>query len=106
MGHNNEDELDADGDGFANWLEERVGSDPKDAASLPPPPVTSLWNRLQGGAAGQGTLKPDSDEDGLTDEFEAVVGCDPFNKDTDRDGILDGKEVALGSDPIKPEPEL
>jgi len=39
----------------------------------------------------------DSDNDGLTDEEEAVIGTDPLDPDTDEDGLTDGEEV-LGED--------
>lgn len=35
----------------------------------------------------------DSDHDGLTDEFEKLLGLDPTNADTDHDGLDDGYEV-------------
>lgn len=41
----------------------------------------------------------DSDEDGLTDEEEAVYGTDLADPDTDGDGYTDGGEVAAGYDP-------
>jgi hypothetical protein len=41
----------------------------------------------------------DSDHDGLTDTYETSVShTDPNSKDTDHDGILDGVEVAHGTD--------
>ena len=42
----------------------------------------------------------DSDNDGLTDGDEAVLGTDPNEPDTDGDGIDDGDEVALGTSPL------
>jgi hypothetical protein len=42
----------------------------------------------------------DSDEDGLGDVSEEVVGTDPMNPDTDGDGVLDGREFSLGSNPL------
>ncbi|WP_434299375.1 adventurous gliding motility protein AgmC [Corallococcus exiguus] len=43
----------------------------------------------------------DSDNDGLTDEEEILVGTDPNNPDTDGDGIPDGIEVKVGgTDPL------
>jgi hypothetical protein len=43
---------------------------------------------------------PDSDNDGLSDEAEAVIGTSPNVADTDGDGILDGTEVQQGSNPL------
>ena len=42
----------------------------------------------------------DSDNDGLIDEDESVLGTNPNNPDTDGDGISDGDEVANGTDPL------
>ena len=42
----------------------------------------------------------DSDQDGLTDAAEFIIGTDPHNPDTDGDGIPDGVEVAQGTDPL------
>ena len=46
----------------------------------------------------------DSDNDGLSDEREKILGTDPMNADTDGDGVLDGREVdELGTDPLNPD---
>ncbi|GAA3606399.1 thrombospondin type 3 repeat-containing protein [Microlunatus ginsengisoli] len=44
--------------------------------------------------AGQGvtTTARDSDNDGLTDDFEKLIGTDPLNADTNRNGLTDGQE--------------
>lgn len=43
---------------------------------------------------------PDSDGDGLPDEYEKECNSDPFNSDTDGDGLPDGYEIlTVGSDP-------
>lgn len=45
---------------------------------------------------------PDDDNDGLSDEDEAVYGSNPFVADSDGDTILDGDEVHVyGTDPVK-----
>ena len=45
----------------------------------------------------------DSDGDGLSDAYEAMIGTDPYNKDTDGDGYTDGEEVlTLGTNPLDP----
>lgn len=46
----------------------------------------------------------DSDQDGLTDQEERMIGTDPFKADTDGDGYSDGEEVRSGYDPLKPAP--
>ena len=50
------------------------------------------------------TVFLDSDQDGLTDQEEKMVGTDPKNSDTDGDGYSDGKEVQSGYNPLKPAP--
>ena len=35
---------------------------------------------------------PDTDQDGVTDEYEIAIGLDPNNPDTDGDGVCDGIE--------------
>ncbi|MFX0022093.1 MAG: NosD domain-containing protein [Candidatus Hermodarchaeota archaeon] len=45
--------------------------------------------------------EPDTDGDGLIDEWEELYGTDPLKPDTDGDGLTDGEEVLnLGSDPL------
>lgn len=46
----------------------------------------------------------DSDQDGLTDQEEKMIGTDPLNPDTDGDGYSDGEEVSSGYNPLKPAP--
>ena len=47
------------------------------------------------------TIDTDSDDDGLTDGEELVLGTDPFDSDTDDDGLSDGDEVNVhGTDPL------
>lgn len=46
----------------------------------------------------------DSDNDGLPDVYELILGSDPNNPDTDDDGLPDGYEIyVLGTDPLKPD---
>ena len=44
----------------------------------------------------------DTDGDGLTDSYEAVLGTDPEDPDTDGDGMPDGWEVQYELDPLNP----
>jgi hypothetical protein len=47
------------------------------------------------------TYRPDSDNDGLTDDEELnTYNTDPLNADTDGDGLPDGWEVDNGFDPV------
>ena len=45
----------------------------------------------------------DFDCDGLGDQDEENLGCDPQNPDSDQDGLEDGDEVEGGSDPVDPD---
>lgn len=56
--------------------------------------------------AGNWQVKPaayskdlDTDQDGLTNEMENLLGTDPENPDTDKDGKKDGAEMTAGDDP-------
>ncbi len=42
----------------------------------------------------------DTDQDGLPDGQELVLGTDPLNADTDHDGYGDGEEFALQTNPV------
>ena len=44
----------------------------------------------------------DSDNDGLTDARERMLGTDPTDPDTDGDGETDGLELIGGTDPLDP----
>ena len=48
----------------------------------------------------------DSDQDGLTDEEELVLGTDPLLKDTDADNYWDSWEVIEGTDPLDAESRI
>ncbi|MFA4871488.1 MAG: thrombospondin type 3 repeat-containing protein [Patescibacteria group bacterium] len=47
-------------------------------------------------------ISSDSDNDGLTDAEEAVVGSSPIEQDSDKDGFIDGQELAKGYSPTAP----
>jgi hypothetical protein len=49
----------------------------------------------------------DSDNDGLTDDEEILLGTDPLNPDTDNGGVFDGQEVNIdGTDPLDSSDDL
>ncbi len=87
------DWLDADGDGFADSIENTAGTDPLDPTDIPGSLVsTNVTARVR-------TL--DKDMDGLVLANELKFGTDPGSLDTDGDGRLDGMEVLSGGDPLK-----
>jgi len=45
-------------------------------------------------------LRPDADDDDLSNSEETALGTDPFNADTDDDALSDGDEVTLGTNPL------
>ncbi len=45
----------------------------------------------------------DIDNDGLSNEDEAIAGTDPYERDTDGDTVPDGVEVGNGSNPLDPD---
>jgi len=44
----------------------------------------------------------DSDQDGVTDEVERLIGTDPYNADSDQDGMSDGEEIKNNRNPLGP----
>lgn len=46
---------------------------------------------------------PDSDHDGIDDPFETAIGTDPTVADTDTDGLLDGFELQYELNPALPD---
>jgi len=56
-----------------------------------PPSLSATWS-----------VRIDSDQDGLTDQEEGLLGTSPDAVDTDDDGISDLEEVARYSDPLDP----
>lgn len=79
-------DLDIDGDGFADWQEKLLGTDPSDKNSFSAP-RTVLRDLL--------TRSGDSDADGLKDSDDPNAE----SADSDADGALDGCEIHSGSDP-------
>ncbi len=71
---------DMDGDGDADLLQFRYGSEPHTGNNV------LLYRFIS-------KNETDSDHDGLMNEEEVKLGTDPYNPDTDGDGLLDGWEV-------------
>jgi hypothetical protein len=86
---------DTDGDGL-NDGEEETGVDD---------PSTPLVATTTTGSSNPCDPEPsvgtcDQDNDGLTNDEEAVEGTDPANTDSDGDGVNDGAEETAGFDPL------
>jgi hypothetical protein len=77
--------VDSDGDGFWDGPEVEVGTSPKVRTS-----DKAFRQRI------------DVDSDGLSAAREKELGTDPLNADSDQDGVWDGDEVLLGSRPKDP----
>jgi|GEM_PF-878707 len=63
-------------------------------ANLPPPSLNA-----QNGTAPL-VMGTDTDQDGLTNSEELLLGTNPSNKDTNGNGYMDGTEVRNGYDPL------
>ncbi len=60
------------------------------------------WERQVGLAVGLNESLNDYDNDGLTNSNEYYYKTDPFEADTDNDGYQDGEEANTGTDPLNP----
>lgn len=91
LGNIDKKKIDSDGDGVADWLEKRRGTDAQDSTSIPN--VTDILNNSRS------SLRSDTDRDGLSDQDEILLGTDPRTSDTDQDGCPDGAEYLSGTNP-------
>lgn len=118
---------DDDGDGLSNSAESAHGTDPFDADSdndglSDGDEVARGLNPLNYDSDGDGFTDSqevnilhsdplvsgspafvDTDNDGLIDAREILIGTNPNNPDTDNDGFSDGEEYQRGSDPLDPD---
>jgi cell wall-associated NlpC family hydrolase len=81
------DSPDTDRDGLTDALEERLGTDSKQA--------DSDQDHLSDGSELQHGTRPDAadtDRDRVSDSMELGLGTDPTNPDSDRDGVIDGAQ--------------
>lgn len=106
--HSDPTSADTDGDGLGDYEEthedyEIVYTDNPDATRSffgalqtdEQDPGNYLTSRTPGSSA----MQSDSDDDGLSDREEVLLGTDAKERDTDGDRIPDGEEDALGGDP-------
>jgi hypothetical protein len=65
------------------------------------PSAAEINNPVVGPAQPEAVILIDSDNDGLTDEEEAILGTDPNSPDTDNDGLTDREETKVyNTDPM------
>lgn len=77
-------------------------SDAQPAQALPTPDPVVHYDWIDTGAPLD--QPPDTDEDGLTDEFERLARTDPTARDTDDDSLPDAFEALVShSDPLRPD---
>lgn len=94
---------DSDGDGYSDVLELELDTDVNSSTSFPYIQRTRLYNRVSPeeiNNALNNAVAIDSNNDGLSDELERVLGTNPYTKDTDNDGISDYREFNNGTDPL------
>ncbi len=99
-------DTDDDDDGYLDEWEDSLGTDPKDATSIPPD--------YDGDGAPDGDatnsmpwMDNDDDDDGMADWWEENYGLDPkdpsdANEDTDGDGLTNLEEYREDTDPLDP----
>ena len=76
---------------FAGWSGDAAGTEPTTT-------VTMSQSRQVTGVFGDTSI--DSDNDGLSDLYESVLGSSPFDVDSDQDSLRDGDEIiTYGSNP-------
>ncbi|MGD8472611.1 MAG: hypothetical protein PVH59_00715, partial [Anaerolineae bacterium] len=99
---------DPDGDGLVGFvspvLGQLTGPDADLCPGMPGPASWESWDvdgdglsdKFEVEREGFDPCMPDSDEDGLMDGWELMVGTDPDDADTDDDGLSDREEVPIG----------
>ena len=87
---------DFDGDGLSNIVEVRAGLNPLN----PDTDNDGIGDEFDVRNELNGPLQSDRDRDELSDGEELALGTDPDNPDTDGDGIRDNDEVTFGLNPL------
>ncbi len=79
-----------------------VPSFPFNLSDLPKLPSlnTNDMREEKDATVGSGLQYVDTDNDGLSDDFERNAGTDQYKIDTDNDGLSDKEEIRLGSNPL------
>ena len=104
-------DADSDRDGLSNGQELELGTDPQnpdsdgdgiidgaDVGDSPGEPLACVTDAdcpstpCIAGRCEVDVPRADSDQDGLLDDDEYVLGTDPYNADTDGDGIIDSQD--------------
>lgn len=95
---------DADNSGKADFMD--FIHDAKESQIISPTPSTTPVETPKPSVTVTSTPVPtpdiqiDSDEDGIPDYYEQMIGSDIYSKDSDNDGIEDAIEIILGLDPL------
>ncbi|MGQ4891126.1 MAG: FG-GAP-like repeat-containing protein [Candidatus Njordarchaeia archaeon] len=91
---------DLDGDGCVEFVVTSV-SGGVFAFDLPRAGFRIYWGSVGGDIHNSRDVRfVDSDEDGLSNYSESLLGTDPFERDSDGDGFIDGVEVFTETDPL------
>lgn len=98
---------DTDNDGWPDYHEVMLNSDPDDSESVPYPGGDYDQDGIENGLElelGTDPLSPDTDNDKLSDKQEIEWGLsDPCDQDSDNDGLSDFYEITKGSNPNHPD---
>lgn len=98
------DFVDSDNDGYSDILELELDTNPHSSASFPYVAKTRLHDRISQDLINEvlssSANAKDTNNDGLNDELERLLGTNPFALDTDNDGISDYREFINGTDPL------
>ena len=92
--------------GLAACVDDPGPGDGDDAADMDVTDGSDVVDDTTDTGTDDSSVPLDSDEDGLTDEEEAMYGTDPLKKDTDGDRYWDSWEITEGTDPLDPDDRI